>query len=283
MSEESQTTSTSESDSALGGQEAATASEPSWIDNISEEYRETGFVKQFADQDLDSFVKSAIHANSMVGADKLKMLNDKSTDEEINAFYNKLGRPETSEDYSLPEKFASEDSGVDQDLVKSFHQAAHKMGLTDKQQAEVIQFQMEMSQKAHESSQMQVVDRDSQWDAQLREEFGNAYDERVKLAQDVLGKFGNENTISAINELGVGNNPELVKVFAEIGKAMKVDPIIGDGQGATFESSPTENKARLEQFQVENYKALIDNSHKDHVRIKAEQQALLEKVVGKME
>ena len=73
-------TESTESATALGGQEATTASDSQWWSDLTEENRDAGLVKQFADQPLESFVKSAIATKSMVGADTIKMFGSVSSD-----------------------------------------------------------------------------------------------------------------------------------------------------------------------------------------------------------
>ena len=154
--------------------------------------------------------------------------------------------------------------------------------MSDTQFAELIHFQTGLNEEAQGSQATNLEARDAEWDAQLRTDFGQAYDQNVGLARAALQQFGGEESVDAINQLGVGNHPELVKLFANIGKTMKSDSIIGDGQSASFEASPAEMQTQLSRFQTENYKALTDNSHPDHQRIKTEQQEMLNKVYGKL-
>ena len=59
---------------------------------------------------------------------------------------------------------------------------------------------------------------------------GSKFKANVDYANQVVNKFGGEDFKKLLNESGYGNHPELFKVFAKIGEAMKNDEFI---QGAS--------------------------------------------------
>ncbi len=58
---------------------------------------------------------------------------------------------------------------------------------------------------------------------------GEKFEESVNNAQKALRKFGTEKFIESLNDTKFGNNPEVVRVFARIGKAMSPDELILPG------------------------------------------------------
>ena len=52
-------------------------------------------------QDVASLAKGYVHAQHMVGADKVAIPTRETTPEELDAFYNKLGRPESVDGYEV--------------------------------------------------------------------------------------------------------------------------------------------------------------------------------------
>jgi len=51
--------------------------------------------------DVETLAKTAIHAQSMVGAEKIAIPGNWANDDDWNGVYTKLGRPEAAEGYDL--------------------------------------------------------------------------------------------------------------------------------------------------------------------------------------
>lgn len=66
---------------------------------------------------------------------------------------------------------------------------------------------------------------------------GEAYKQNVAYANNVVKKFGSPAFIKTLNETGLGNHPELVRVFARIGKIMANDKLVVAGAQSTPKKS----------------------------------------------
>jgi ATP-dependent exoDNAse (exonuclease V) alpha subunit len=71
----------------------------------------------------------------------------------------------------------------------------------------------------------------------LKKEWGNAYDANVELANKVVNKFGVAESLIA---KGIANDPDVIRMFSEIGKATMEDSFI------TGEANNTPNNAMEE-------------------------------------
>ena len=80
----------------------ATTTTSTWKDSISEQYRNDPNIEKFTE--ADALAKSYINAVKMIGQDKLVVPTNNSTEEAWNEVYDKLGRPESAEKYSLDVK-----------------------------------------------------------------------------------------------------------------------------------------------------------------------------------
>ena len=60
---------------------------------IPDTYKDEKALQNF--QDMDGFVKSYLHSQKLVGADKIPIPNKYATDEDWNAVYEKLGKPKS--------------------------------------------------------------------------------------------------------------------------------------------------------------------------------------------
>src|SRR6185437_3686507 len=80
-------------------------------------------------KDLPSLAKSYAELEKSYGS-SLRMPAPDAPQEERDAFYSKLGRPESPDKYEI--KFG-EGVAVDDKLLGSFREAAHKLGLSQQQ------------------------------------------------------------------------------------------------------------------------------------------------------
>ena len=66
---------------------------------IPAEYKEEKALQNF--QDMKGFVKSYLHSQKLVGADKIPVPNKHATDEDWNEVYTRLGKPESPDGYKF--------------------------------------------------------------------------------------------------------------------------------------------------------------------------------------
>lgn len=64
---------------------------------------------------------------------------------------------------------------------------------------------------------------------------GEAFEQNVTLAARVLDRYGTAELKKALSDSRYGNHPELVRVFARIGKAMSEDQLVQAGASASKE------------------------------------------------
>ena len=102
---------------------------------IPEAYKEEKSLQNFSN--MDDFVKSYLHSQRLVGADKIPVPNKMATDEDWKAVYDRLGRPETPDGYkyNLPKE-----TKLEEKTLKAFSEEAHKLGLLPKQAEGIINY-----------------------------------------------------------------------------------------------------------------------------------------------
>ena len=71
--------------------------EVNFKDLIPENFREEKALDNF--NNMEDFVKSYLHAQKLVGADKIPVPNKHATEEDWNEVFKKLGAPNSPEDY----------------------------------------------------------------------------------------------------------------------------------------------------------------------------------------
>jgi len=196
-------------------------------DLIPENFREEKSLSNF--NNMEDFVKSYLHAQKLVGADKIPVPNKHATDEDWNEVFKRLGAPDTPDGY----KYNFKDQEVDENSVKAFNETAHRLGLLPKQAEGLIKFYNELNQNQSQSLEEQAAQAQMRTEAELKKEFGPQYAKRLdqakKLAVNSLGEdFLNDTILKDGSRLG--DNLTVIKAFSELADKLSEDPIIqGDG------------------------------------------------------
>jgi len=230
----------------------ATATDSSWRDQLPDDLRDHQSLQNITD--VGALAKTMIHAQSMVGAEKIPIPGKWATDDDWSEVYGKLGRPDAATGY----EYDFGEAEVDQDFVNGFSDVAHKAGLSDRQAKALAGWYMEQMPEAAdpeavsqnvEASKLEAV-------AELRKEYGNAFDDRVKLGNNLLIEFGSEDLMDLRLADGTPliNNPAFVKTIINaahyIQESVSEDKLIGDkGSGAI---TPGEADQKLQELMRED-------------------------------
>lgn len=127
----------------------------------------------------------------------------------------------------LPEK-----SPLDESASQRIAAYAKERGLTNEQAQELLNRESEAVSnyaKAQTETYQKEIDG---WKAKVssdKEIGGEAFQKNVELAKRVVDRFGSEDFKKALNDTGLGNHPELVRVFFKIGKLMSEDQLVMPG------------------------------------------------------
>ena len=210
-------------------QEATTSTTQSttqstWKDSISEEYRKDPNIEKFTE--ADALAKSYINAVKMIGQDKLAIPTNNSTEEAWNEVYDKLGRPESAEKYSLDAK--SKVVSLDENAVKQFAETSHKLGLNNKQAQGLLEFYKQNMEGTAQQAKIDTETAQAQAEQELRSEWGREFDVRVKQASS-LAKANIKPEVldmTLSNGTRLGDHPEIIKGFAKIAGMMSEDKIV---------------------------------------------------------
>jgi hypothetical protein len=201
--------------------------ETNFKDLIPESFKEEKALDNF--NNMEDFVKSYLHAQKLVGADKIPVPNKHSTEEDWHEVFKRLGAPETPEDY----KYNLKDVELDQNQVQEFNKEAHKLGLLPRQAESLIKFYNEMNSNNAASQEEAAAQAQLQTETELKKEYGPQFSKRLdqakKLAVNSLGSDFLENTYLKDGSR-LGDNIKVIKAFSELADKLSEDEIIkGDG------------------------------------------------------
>jgi len=91
--------------------------------------------------------------------------------------------------------------------------------------------------------QEQLKETGERWIQEVKDDKelgGDNFNKSIELSKQVLARFGDESLRESLNETGLGNNPGLVRMLTNIGKAMSPDQLVLGGTQKTDDKLPIE-------------------------------------------
>lgn len=200
-------------------------------------------------KDLNGLAKSYVHAQRMVGKDKVVIPGEGADASEWDMFYERLGRPGDG-NYKLdPAGLLPEGVGFEPEVADRFKKVFHAAGLNQKQAADIFKGYLEYVGEIHNTQQTGTAQQREQWVGEIKKEFGKAYDERVDLAVRAVETFGGPELIKWLDETGMGDNPLFVRMFSKIGMQMQ-EALTQPGQsGRGFTMTPDTARQEIARMQ----------------------------------
>jgi hypothetical protein len=159
---------------------------------------------------------------------KVKMPTDASTPEERSAFYQKAGRPDNVEGYTLPQ--LAEGQEYDKDLVSAMQAVAFDSGVSNKQFEGLVTKFVESQGLAAEA---QLVAQNAEAEAtvkDLQSEWGGEYEKNLEVSKRALRELVPDNMkddlINLITEKNLDNNKLFVKFLQSVGSKTLDDTFV---------------------------------------------------------
>ena len=232
--------------------------EVNFKDLIPENFREEKALDNF--NNMEDFVKSYLHAQKLVGSDKIPIPNKHATEEDWNEVFKRLGAPSDPNDY----KYDFKDQEMDQGQVQEFNKTAHKLGLLPKQAEGLIKFYNEMNGNIAANQEEAAAQAQLNVETELRKEFGPQFNKRLdqakRLAVNSLGQDFLENTYLKDGSR-LGDNLQVIKAFSDLADKLSEDPII-QGDGSSYMTAKDIEKEITELTQEGS--AYWDKTHINH-------------------
>ena len=279
MSSENQEVAATEQNPALSGDPLNNTPETNtdWKAGLSDELRADKSLENI--KDISSLAKSYIHAQKLVGADKIPVPNKHATEQDWDAVYKRLGRPDTPDGYkyNLPE-----DQKVDENGLKVFADHAHKLGLLPNQAEGMVKFYNQMrAEELAAADSTATAGRQKAMD-ELQTEWGQAYNQKITAANNVVREVFPKGFMSMNLEDGtkLGDHPAVIRAFAALADKMGEDKIVqADGPNYLTPKQIDKEIATLQQ----PGSAYWDKNHPNHAMAVEEVKALFEQKHAKAE
>ena len=261
--------------------ETGQAPSEDWKASLPEDIRDNQLIHNA--NSIESLAKTAIHAQSMIGADKLAIPGKWANDDDWNNVYTKLGKPEDAQGYKLEVK---EGTQVDKDMESWYRGLAHKAGLNDRQANTIFQEYMakEAELKAANAppspEDVEIIKGEAE--IALKKEWGKAFDTKMNEAKGVLSEFAPKDFDQLLTKDGVplGNDPVFIKTLANIGNYINSklgeDKMVGNKQQPQYTPADAEKEIAAFRGDPRDGGPYWDKKHPDHIRTVQQVQELME-------
>lgn len=230
---------------------------PEWLTGVEEEYANTEIMKSV--NDLPTLVKNYVHAQKMVGADKVVLPSKHATPDEWRGFFEKAGLPKTAEEYSvkMPE-------GDNEESFSEFKAKAFELGLMPHQAEALYTAQHEKSvaaQKAEAEAYQETVNNTT---AELKEEYGEAFPTKMKMAVSMIEEIATPEMKAYIEEAGLNSDGTFIRMMVTAAEKFGGEGSFDSHTNPIGTLSPSEAQKQIDAIMNNGEHPYYDSAHPNH-------------------
>lgn len=192
-------------------------------------------------KDLTGLMTSYRDGQKMIGG-SVRIPREDSKPEEVEAFYNKLGRPESPDKYDLKLPYP-EYVNWDENGIKEFRTMAHKAGYTPKQIQAAVDFEGERVAKAFQAQEAIFEGALTE----LKKEWGGGFDKNLALIRRARDLYGGDGAKEYFKDDPSGNDVVLLKMIARMAADLEEGDFLG-GPGESGGLNAEEAKAKIAEI-----------------------------------
>ena len=244
-------------------------------EGFSDEFHNDPSIMKFYDKEKNSFnqanmMTSLIHAQKMIGGNKMMVPTKDSTPDDWNKIHKALGLPDR-ENYSVDVE------GVDplDPMTKGFLDTAHKAGILPQQAKEIIGYFNEANKTMGVSDE---AESKALMDAQvgkLKSDWGSNYESNLGVVNETVKNIFSEDEAKMAQEAGYFADPTFIRLMNSVGNKMLDDKTL---DGARTSATGFSNAEDIRN----EYQQLMQNPQlKTSQALKDKQMYLLEQATKK--
>lgn len=228
---------------------------------------------------VDDIVKGYYHAQKLVGADKIAVPTAKSTPEEIRAYYQKVGLPESLDKYDVQ---AKEGSLFTAEELSDIKKIAYENNVNPSQLTKLLE-----TVEAKNAAMLESYEKENQTAIEttrsdLIKEWGEAgYKQNIHRAQAVVNQFGGKEMLEYLDQSGLGNDGKLIRFLASIGGKLKSEDSFAADITTKFGTSKEDAQKKINEIYGNITGPYFDANHAQHKDAVAEMLTLQELLTRK--
>jgi len=262
MTDNTTTTDTTEATTTTATEttQATTSPRDQFIQSLPEEFRADPIFANF--DDWGGVAKSYANAAKLVGMDKNQILAmpKENTPEAMAPIWDKLGRPADTKGYDI-EQYKEV---LPPEVLGKYADIAHKNGVSKSAFNSMISEFVNESVTGQKLMAEQQEQQVGQWQAEVKKEFGAAYDDKLNFAKKAVESFGLTDVIK--ENPSMFEHPAIIKAFVAIGEKTSEGMVLSNGSVNHGKLAPAEAQMELAKFNSDqnNINAMLDKSHPQH-------------------
>jgi len=180
------------------------------------------------------------------------------------AVWTKLGAPEKEDGYGL--QLADGATDADKAMLADFTKAAFEAGVPKGHAEAMMKFWMGKVEAAQAAQAQAFEDHRKAGEAELRQEWGQAYDQRTREIGRLIEQYADDGLKAELNTDKLGNYPNLARMLGKMLDRM-AEPGAAGGQSGDADTGAralTPSQAMAEARKLEGHPALRDRTHPEH-------------------
>lgn len=246
-----------------GGQGASAIQIPSnWKESLPEGLKDHAALGNL--NTVEAVVKSLIHAQSMVGADKIVVPKTGTPLAEMRPIFERLGLAKTEEEYKFD---VAQGTPVDKDFLGAFTKSAYSLGILPEQAKGLVEWFAKVNTEAY-NAQVSAYNASVNVElGKLKGEWGDAWNENIARAKAGLRDLPKAEQ-DFIRERGLGDNPHMIRMLAKFGSTLDESRIKGEGGTGNSIPTPAEAKAEIAKIKSDIKGPYFDKNHAQHLETK---------------
>ena len=171
-----------------------------------------------ASKTIESLASQTVSAQKMIGANKIAVPNEASTELEWDEWHKAGGRPETAEDYAFAKPEELPDENYSQEYASGLQELLFAFGASKKLADALVKYDTEFKVKHLATTEQDNKLAMTQLQDGLVADWGNAYEQKKHLGNKAIeeGVSGDAAFKERITEK-FGNDPDFVRFAANLG------------------------------------------------------------------
>lgn len=242
---------------------------PEWLSKYPDDVKNDRALWKY--QNDEAATRALISAQRMIGMEKVPRPKGDfdPSNKDWEPWLDAMGRPKTADEYKFEPAKLPEGLPYDEALEGKFKTAAHMAGLTNKQAHMLRDMFAAYQAESYTSAQTEYKATREQSEQELQRELGSAYEPYVKAAKVALNEYADPKFIAWLEQSGLGNHPEMIRIFGKIGKETLGDTKLQQGSADSMKT-PGDWKREAEAFQAANGHILYSHNHPERAAKHAE-------------
>lgn len=175
--------------------------------------------KQFKTAEI---MKSLVNAKKLVGAEKVMKPQKDWGKDQYNDFYKQVGLPESIDQYEFDSnKGLPEGQKPDETLIESFKEAAYNHGVLPQQAEGLVEFFNSHQVQQNEQFIQQAKQEFEESKMNLKKEYGDALDSKLKSAYNTLQMYATDSEIEKLRDKGLTDDPDFARILIKVADSRK--------------------------------------------------------------